>query len=626
MLAALLSIVLIRESRAGGPLLVTDDGRPVGWAKGPVRGGTLNSMTVDEQGRVIYRVDAGNLGPIGHEMATHLVDRIFGEYSSVETSTIRFVNGGAILDPRNGKPLDVTYNNAGLVLSSRSPSYQNPIVFDSDGSISGGGGVLGIYGLSNLDEAGVKEGFVVLNGAAVQLVGGNIPFFGIFTHEFGHFAGPLDHSQVSGRIAVADPRTVLPAKFSPGQLFDLFTPFMETLYPFAFTAPALGSSLAARGFDSSGYFVATLDLDTRNALSNLYPAPGYLTSDPKARTGSIAGRVLIHATDVEVPVTGLNVVARRISRSSFPPSVSTEAFPRGAIPLDQDGVPLPPPDRDETDSLATATSVVTGYVGPRGYFRLDGLPPGEYSVYVEEIDPLALGGSSIGPFFGAQLRLFTPEFYSGPQESNDPKVDDPMTFVPVTVQAGATTAGIDIELNEFGGTLPAVTEMEPNDATLQAQSVASQVQVMGMVAAEDPAVIRVNQGPGFGNAPVQDLYRLRVSQGTHLAIVLQALDPSADIDLYLFNGALRQGVNQVSGGAVLAQSISNTGQEMIFASLPAATSEYYIGVSGFFGSTTYRLLMFDANKFTPGAAGGASHPAKGRSPMLRRSQFSRHSR
>src|SRR5262249_29282301 len=154
--------------------------------------------------------------------------------------------------------------------------------FDSDGTITGGGGVLGFFSFLQLDDASntIREGFVVLNGAAVDLAGGVVPFLGVFTHEFGHLAGPLDHEQINGPVASGSSSSVQPAGFTREQVFDLYTPFIETLYPFLFdaTTRAPNSQLLAKGFGSSGFFVASLDFDTTTAMSNLYPTADYLAS------------------------------------------------------------------------------------------------------------------------------------------------------------------------------------------------------------------------------------------------------------------------------------------------------------------------------------------------------------
>lgn len=589
----LLGLGAFERSRAGGPLLVTTaTGQPVIWSKVPVRGGRLNSTTVDEQGRVIYHVDMGTLGPVSHDMAVKLVDRIFGEYNSIETSTIRFVNGGPILDPNTGQPVDVTSSNYGQFSTTASRTYQNPIVFDSDGGITGRGGVLGFVFPLNTSGGTMREGVVVLNGSTVNSVGGIVPFLGVFTHEFGHFAGPLDHSQVNGRIASRGTGADLPEGFSTNQLFDLFAPFTETLYPFIFSSPTLTSDLARQGLRSSGYFTATIDLDMKVAMSNLYPAPGYLASEPSAQTGSITGQVIARAFNIELTISGLNIVARRISRGTFPPPLGTVAYPAGLIPKDDDGVPLTPPDQDATDPLATAISVVSGLIGDSGSFRFNGLPPGDYMIYAEGINPGARGGSGIGQY-DPPLNLPIPERYNGANESNDPAVDDPKSFAPVPVQSASTTAGVQFVLNGFGGAVPPSTEVEPNETLVQAQKVPSQVSITGTIAKDDPRTVTLNLGGDI--VGIHDLYRVELTAAANLLVSLRAGGANADIDLYLFNGTLREGQNSSNGGSLVNLSNGETGEELIITNrlIPGV---YYVGISGYSASTPYSLVMLDSTQ------------------------------
>ena len=172
--------IVAPRAQAGGPLLVSN-GQPTRWPRTLVQGGPLNLKTVDESGRILYRVDPGPLGPLSNANAVGLVDRIFRLYSEIPTANIDFVNAGPILDPATGAPLDVDGTNFGKI--SRSATFQNAIVFDSDGSITGGGGVLGFFTFVQLDEPTntVREGLVVLNGSAINSLG-EIPFLGVFTH------------------------------------------------------------------------------------------------------------------------------------------------------------------------------------------------------------------------------------------------------------------------------------------------------------------------------------------------------------------------------------------------------------------------------------------------------------
>src|SRR5262249_21462891 len=194
---------------------------------------------------------------------------------------IRFHNAGPILDPATGSPVDVTGSNVGKFIGSNSP-FQNPIIFDSDGSITNDPTVLGFFTFLRFDQnaSTLQEAAVVLNGQPLTRHSiSTTSYLGVFTHEFGHFVGPLDHEQINGNIASDGRGAVLPAGFSPAQAFDLFAPFTETLFPLLFRAPS-GSQLGAQ-FADSGFFVASLDMDTINAVSDLYPSLDY-----QATTGS----------------------------------------------------------------------------------------------------------------------------------------------------------------------------------------------------------------------------------------------------------------------------------------------------------------------------------------------------
>lgn len=571
-------------ARAGGPLLV-ENGQPVRWASGPVTG--QFSQTVDAQGRVLYRVDSGTLGPLSNAQAVALVDRIFGLYNGIPTASLKFVNAGAIHNPRNGDVMDVDSSNVGLVLSGANPTFQNPIIFDSDGSITGGGGVLGFFTfLSFGDDNTLHEGAVVLNGSSVDNVGGPIPFGGVFTHEFGHFAGPLDHAQSNGNIANNGEGAVLPPGFNEAQAFDLYAPYTETLYPFLFGAP-FTSQLGAQGFDNSGYFIASLDLDTVTAFSTLYPVPGFRANDIGSPNGAIEGSVLIRTVGGDIPITGINVVARRISEGPYPPAPGTTAYPGNSVTVDSNGVPIPPTPRAETDSLSTVVSGVTGLGFQSGAFRFDGLPPGDYLIELQQINPDALGGSGIGPL-GMQITLPVPEYYSGASESGG-STDDPASFSPVVVRAGSVTTGIDVILNGFSDQgVAEVSEVEPNEKKKKAQKLNVPALVTGHVNTGDPSRLTIDFG-SQGTASVNDLYAMNLDRDTTFFIVLDAVTGSGDIDLYLLDGAFKGKVLPINSGFILASSLSPTTSEFIGVRLPAG--KYYLGVSGFSGQIGYQLRV-----------------------------------
>jgi hypothetical protein len=565
---------------AGGPLLVTN-GQPVRWPRHEVRGGPLNTQTVDASGHVLYRVDTGTLGTLTNEQATEFVDRIFGLYSNIPTADIKFVNAGPILDPSTGQPMDVNGSNVGKVLNRNSPTFQNPIIFDSNGAITGQGGVLGFFGFLQLDEdnSALEEGYVVLNGAALKGTDALSPtsFLGVFTHEFGHFAGPLDHEQINGNIALDGEGSIAPPGLTRAQTYDLYTPFTETLFPFIFRAPI--DSQLRTPFADSGFFVASLDMDTQNALSNLYPTPDY-----QASRGSIQGRVILKVGDDEIPISGINVVARRISQGIYPPPPGVTAFPT-APAVDADGVPEIPPAQAATDSLATVSSAVTGLDFGTGTYKIQGLPPGQYMVEIQQINPDALGGSGIGPL-GTQFPLpVKEEFFNGAGNSSNAA----SVFVPVTLNAGETVGGIDFVINGIStAALTPFNEQEPNDKTKKAQKLTIPADVTAHAAAADSSLLKMIFPDGSVD-PIEDLYKFTVTQSETVFIILDPTSGSGDLDMYLFDATVNKKKTSLDDPNLLTFSAGATANEFIGVQLDPGT--YIVGVSAFAGNVNYKLKI-----------------------------------
>jgi hypothetical protein len=78
---------------------------PIPGRTGSTGGPLINDRHDRRAGRrnVIYHVDL-TLGPLSNAQGVRFTDRIFGEFSNVPTSAIRFVNGGPIRDPDTGQP------------------------------------------------------------------------------------------------------------------------------------------------------------------------------------------------------------------------------------------------------------------------------------------------------------------------------------------------------------------------------------------------------------------------------------------------------------------------------------------------------------------------------------------
>jgi hypothetical protein len=591
---------------AGGPLLLMGT-TPVIWPDTEVSGGPLGLKTVDTDGTVLYRVDTDTLGPIDNAHAVALVDEIFAQYNAIPTSRKRYRNAGPILDPSTGSAVAVTKKNVGKFLDSNNPSFNNPIIFDGDGKITGGGGVLGFFGFNAVDANGVlNEGFVVLNGAVLS---GRSPisvpsFLGVFTHEFGHFAGPLDHEQINGIFADnVDTQAGLPPGFSDGSAFDLFAPFTETLYPFLYPGNTItGSTLMGEGFVDSGFFIARLNMDTTNAISSLYP-----TNEFKNSRGSIEGEVFLQGNSANIGIQGINVVARRIDQGPYPPPAGTVAYP-SAPTVDSNGVPASPPAQAATDSLATVSSAVTGLQFGFGHYRIQGLPPGHYMVEVEELDPAFLNGSSIGPLgsgngndFGynglQQVALASVElFYNGPGSSSTSAA----IFTPVTVSSGQVTSGIDLFLNGFTSVLQSAAQTPGNSTKAKAQVISVPAEVSGAVSISDPGQLKVNLGGG--NIEVmQNLYQFTLT-GTHQVIItLDGTDETGDIDVFLFSSTVNKKKSTPKDHHLLGFSIGPTPHELISTSnaiagqggpLVLSAGTYYIGVTAAKGTENYKLRVF----------------------------------
>ncbi len=577
------------QARAGGPLLLGSNGQPVKWANRPIVNPNNPALrTVDAQGRVQYRVDMGSLGTMSNTRATAFVDRIFNLYTGISTASIEFVNAGRILDPQTGQPVDVNDSNFGR-FAGNNPTFQNPIIFDDDGEITGDGGVLGFFGFLQLDEDSneIMEGVIVLNGRSLtQGVISETSFLGVFTHEFGHFAGPLDHAQINGNIANDGDGATLPAGFSDVEAYDLFAPFTETMYPFVFSSP-FGSRFDST-FEDSGFFIASLDLDTKNALSNLYPTQAYLNS-----RGTISGRVVLRLGNSDIPINGVNVIARRIEQSGvYPPALGTVAYTT-SITTDPDGVPVEPSLQASTDSLVTVSSAVTGLEFGPGNYQIGGLPPGQYIVEIQQINPNALDGSSIGPLFN-QFPLPAEEFYNGPDESGLP-TDVNSAFTPVLVTAGQNASGIDIVFNGLSPAAPLLLgESEPNHVTKKAQKADSlPLEVTGNASTSETSKLKVTLSSTVSDK-IEDLYRITVPSGGRVYIILEPISGNGDLDLYLFAPTVSKKKSSLSDPNLLDLSAGSNSNEMLAASLSAGN--YLIGVTAFPGSPAvdYRLRVIPA--------------------------------
>ncbi len=181
----------------------------------------------------------------------------------------------------------------------------------------------------------------------------------------------------------------------------------------------------------------TPEADDRAWLGYLYPEASVTTD-----TGMITGQVLLN--DGVTGFQGANVIARRVG-----------------------------------DPLIEAISNVSGFLNnpeasvPHlvGYFSLPGLPPGEYTLAIQPINPERM--ATVG-FLGTEevpIPVFPPggvaEFYN----SSESATDNPTTSTSLTVTAGSVLEGINIILNAPPGPQVTVTTSEPNPSLALGQSV-----------------------------------------------------------------------------------------------------------------------------------------------------------
>ncbi len=396
-LAAVLA--LAPGPRAGGPFLVNGLGQPLAW---------------DPAVPVTYRMDQGALGLLSAAQAQALTRASFDVWGGVAGADISFAAGPLL-------PCDVTAANfsacgpAGAQIDIFAGDGVSPVVFDTDGTlvdallgIGARNSVIGFAAVvdGTFQPPVVTDAVAVFNGRFFDGVSTVSPpnpespsqdaFQAVFVHEIGHWVN-LDHSQVNL------------AFWADGDADN--DKFLPTMFP------------ASSDDDAQ---LLTLNPDDVAALSLLYPPPG-----AAAGTARLSGRVLL--PDATTPFQGANLVLRETSD----PFMRAYSAVSGALYF-----PAPP---------AGVSQVEFGGPPPLdllGAFTFGGVAPGTYTLEVEEIEPLFVEASSVGPF---PTPVFVPgpnEFWSGDAESSDPATDPPGLAKELVLAAGDLRAGVDLVLNE----------------------------------------------------------------------------------------------------------------------------------------------------------------------------------
>ncbi|MDZ7312383.1 MAG: T9SS type A sorting domain-containing protein [candidate division KSB1 bacterium] len=325
-----------------------------------------------------WRLDPGALGSYSNAQIAEIVAESFNAWQNIPGATPAFTRDADF-------PGDITISNYTAYWGKYNDGIY-PIVLDSDGqivdAIRGVGARNQVIGLATVSyyESGINAGFyaesdVLINGFLSDKKSLK-EYLGVVKHELGHLLG-LDHAQI-GKYEWADGIST-----------------NDDLVPLMFPYATSNSDFAA---------------DDIWAISNLYPAPGFLNGRGTLR-GSIKRR------DGSL-VRGANVIA-----------INT------ANPAERFGT-------------------VTDYSGNApGVYEFKGLPPGNYFVLTEPILEKFFGGSSVGPYAqnrGA-LAFVNPvvfEYYNAANESHDHLADQPDDRVPVVVTANQIIENVNFLAND----------------------------------------------------------------------------------------------------------------------------------------------------------------------------------
>jgi hypothetical protein len=415
--AAIISLLLCSVvAFAGGPLVIGGptmvSGQAFKW----------NNATP-----VTYWTDQGNLGTLTKTAADQFTAQMFSVWTSTPGVHLSTSQAGTLATDITGANVLAQSNNPNSEINTKTA-----IIYDVDGSVTdallGAGAsnsILGFAGPTEVQSDGISNNFIavahaVLNGKWIDGINNaNNPeiaqdkFKEAFVHEFGHLLG-LHHSQIN--VEVADSLFARTADNLAG---------LPIMFPFLLNTPAR----------------PTLSTDDIAQIQELYPAAGQLTT-----TGRITGRILF--SDGLSAAQGYNVVARRVDDPSTPQDESriiAVSSVSGFRFTDDAGNPA---IGNKGDPFGSRDTTVLGE------YEIVGLPPGNYTVQVEAIDPDFVDGSNVGPFSDFQFPMLgacTSEFFN----TNESNIDSCADSSQITVGAGAVISGTDIILNNTPPTFDA---------------------------------------------------------------------------------------------------------------------------------------------------------------------------
>lgn len=395
-----------------------------------------------------YTVDGGPMSkdPNGITVVTNAtglarVKSMFQTWQSVPTTAISYTYAGPITAPGLSPDGDVdTVPEFNAVQGTCKNGVQSPVVFDADGSLLRGLGldslIIGFAGFCKVDAATghILAALVFLNGELQDGVTNQATsnyeltaseFDEAITHELGHFSG-LDHSQIN--------LEVLGQGSGNCNLDDLAG--LPLMFPVSYCQSKQSAGLPVLAPDDVAW------------ISKLYPNSSYASN-----YGMISG--IIYFSDGITHVQGLNVIARQVDDPNTAPNVSKRIAVSVVSGFLFTGNPGQPITGDNTGG---------GPYGGRnptliGYYEIP-VPPGIYTVQVENINSSFSGGSNVGPLNPPVDTYGAAEFW----HQYESAFDDPSQKDPITVQAGQTVTGINIILN---GTSPRFDRFEDGQVNLQ---------------------------------------------------------------------------------------------------------------------------------------------------------------
>ena len=434
-------------------------------------------VTWDVNQPVPFTPDLGTLGTLSNSEAVQITNELFNVWANVSTASITFQQEGQLAEDITGSNVLAFFNNL--------TSDVSPIIFDDDGSITdalnGVGANTNIIGFAGPEFISLTNGIIssIVSGSAVMngrffdgLPNPNdlalADFRGTFAHEFGHYIG-LAHTQINlDQLSLFDPTT------------------LPLMFPFALDG--IGEILQA---------------DDVAAVSSLYPTASFVES-----TGIIQGRVFLPGGVTQFQ--GANVIARMVSNSK----VATVSSFSGVFHLD----PQDPGFGGSPDSQLV------------GFYKINGLEPGDYIVLIEQINPSFSGGSSVGSLVTPVPLPGIPEFFNEGESDSD--VEECAGII--SVGAGQVVDNIDIVINNPGSTGSAVNEQEPNNSRSDSQTVVLPVTISGDISQDDIGNdLILRSGDDF-----EDIFSFTIDSTQYVSMFLSFTIKNSDLDLVLVDGNL----------------------------------------------------------------------------------------